>query len=199
MAEPTPEGWVHDPAYFARRYAEDPHPWGFEDRWYERRKRMLVVALLPRRRYRRGLEPGCGTGALTANLAGRCDQLIAYDIVDAPLVQARQRLADVPNVWILRGQLPELWPGGSGDLVVLSEVAHYLSPAAAEVAADALRRWLDVGGTLIALHRTGETGFPRTGEEVGRWVDGLPFLERRCQVVEPELEAGVWIRRDSAS
>jgi SAM-dependent methyltransferase len=192
---PDDPAYVQDAAYFEARYAAHPDPWGVEERWDERRKRALVLALLPAPRYRRGLEPGCGNGALTLQLAHRCDQLVAYDVLDEPLARARKRTADIPNVTILRGRLPELWPGGSGDLVVLSEVAHYLSPAAADAAAVGLRRWLDEGGAVVAVHRRDAEGYPRTAADVHAWLDALPFLERTAEVRDGAHEAGVWRRR----
>ena len=35
------------PAYFEGMYAASPDPWGFQSRWYERRKYALTLALLP--------------------------------------------------------------------------------------------------------------------------------------------------------
>lgn len=188
---------VHDPAYFEQQYAADPDPWGFEDRWYERRKQALTLALLPQPRARRALEPGCANGALTVQLAPRCDELIAYDFVDGPLQRARARLADAPNVTVLKGRLPELWPGSGGDLVVWSEVAYYLNVAAADVAAAKLEGWLWPGGSVVAVHWTGATNYPRTGAAVGRWLDALPFLHRVSRLEEPQFDAGVWTREDA--
>jgi len=37
-------------------------PWGFTHRWYERRKRALTLASLPRERFARAFEPGCSVG-----------------------------------------------------------------------------------------------------------------------------------------
>ena len=50
-------------------------PLGARPRWYEARKYGLTVAALPRRRYRRAFEPGCGSGLLTALLAPRVDRI----------------------------------------------------------------------------------------------------------------------------
>jgi SAM-dependent methyltransferase len=186
--------WVHDAGYFESLYAEDPDPWGFDDRWYERRKHALTVALLPEPRHRRGVEAGCANGALTELLATRCDELIAFDPVPDVAARAATRLADQPHVEVLVGRLPELWPDGTGDLVVWSEVAYYLGREAADAAADGLRRWLEPGGALVAVHWTDPTDYPRTGEEVDRWLDGLPFLSRRTTLVEPQFRAGVWLR-----
>ena len=71
--------------FFDAFYAGKTDPWGFETRWYEERKRALTLASLPRRRFMSGLEVGCSTGVLTAELAARCDRLTGVDIAAAPL------------------------------------------------------------------------------------------------------------------
>ena len=47
-----------------RLHEEEADPWGAESRWYEQRKRDLVLAMLPRPDFDRTLEIGCSTGAL---------------------------------------------------------------------------------------------------------------------------------------
>ena len=80
-------------AFFDAMYDADPDPWGFEDRWYERRKRALTTAMLPRERFRNAFEPGCSIGTLTDLLAPRCDRLTATDVADSALDSARARAA----------------------------------------------------------------------------------------------------------
>ena len=40
-------------------YSKSPDPWGFRTSWYEQRKREIVVASLPRRRFGSCWELGC--------------------------------------------------------------------------------------------------------------------------------------------
>ena len=54
-----------------RLHAEQPDPWGAETRWYEERKRSLLLAALPRKRFTRALEVGCSTGVLAQALTER--------------------------------------------------------------------------------------------------------------------------------
>ena len=84
--------------YFDRLYAEDPDPWGFEDRWYEHRKYDLTMAALPEPRYRSGFEPGCSIGVLSERLADRCDSLLVCDHMTEPLERAVARLQSRPQV-----------------------------------------------------------------------------------------------------
>jgi SAM-dependent methyltransferase len=186
--------WHHGLGYFERLYDEDADPWGFDRRWYERRKYGLTLALLPRARYRRAVEPGCANGTLTELLADRCDEVLAYDAVPAAVERARERLADRPNVHVVEALFPGYWPPGSGDLVVWSEIAYYLTTEGADAALRALARWLEPGGTLVAVHYTGETDYPRSGRSIGRWLDGATFLRRVSTLDDEEFSAGVWER-----
>lgn len=69
-----------DPQYFAELYATHEDPWAFRTRWYERRKRELVMASLPRQCYQRVFEPACANGELSALLAERCAELLCQDL-----------------------------------------------------------------------------------------------------------------------
>ena len=69
--------------YFEDMYKAASDPWGFEDRWYERRKYAISVAQLPESRYRSAFEPGCSVGVLTRMLARRCDRLLSCDLAEA--------------------------------------------------------------------------------------------------------------------
>ena len=83
--------------YFARMYGGSDDPWGFRTRWYEERKRAVTLAALDRPRYRRGFEPGCSVGVLTAGLAERCDALLASDVDPTAVVASSHRPAN-PSV-----------------------------------------------------------------------------------------------------
>lgn len=115
-----------DAEYFENLYAESPDPWQLAEREYEQRKYGMTVSSLPRRRYRRAFEPGCSIGVLTALLATRCDELLATDPVAAPLERARRNVPD-GHVTFQQGRVPDDWPAGTFDLVVLSELLYYLS------------------------------------------------------------------------
>jgi SAM-dependent methyltransferase len=91
-------------------YSRDPDPWGCDTRWYERRKRALLLACLPRPRYRRAYEPGCGNGALTAALAARCDRLLASDASTAGVRLTRERVGSMGWVAVRHELLPAEWP-----------------------------------------------------------------------------------------
>lgn len=163
--------------YFDALYARDPDPWGFTERWYEQRKYALTLAALPRPHYGHALEVGCSIGILTAALARRCDRLTALDPATAALEQARRRVPG--NVALRQGAVPDDWPAGRYDLVVLSEVGYYLDVAALDRLLDLTERDLDPGGTVLACHwRHPVADYPQTGDQVHAALARWPRLSR---------------------
>ena len=63
-----------DREFFDEFYTEGADRWGFETRWYEKRKRAMTLASLPRERFGSAFEPGCAIGVLTAELAAALRQ-----------------------------------------------------------------------------------------------------------------------------
>ncbi|WP_260981179.1 PIG-L family deacetylase [Curtobacterium pusillum] len=134
---------------FDAHYERKPEGWDFEGSWYERRKRAVTMAALPRERYRSALELGCATGVLTAAITERADAVLGTDISAAPLERARLR---APAARFVQAALPEEWPAGRWDLVVMSEVGYYLSPADLDATIDRVLASLDDDGVLVACH-----------------------------------------------
>lgn len=116
-------------SHFDAIYQPALDPYGTRGRWYERRKRLVLLASLPRRRFRQGFEPACGSGELTRTLAMRCERLIASDFCTAAITQAYLRAGALPNVVLQTHCIPDEWPTGEGqfDLIVISEVCSFLT------------------------------------------------------------------------
>lgn len=138
--------------HFDDMFRVNADPWGTETRWYERRKRALLLAMLPGERYRRAFEPGCGAGALTAALALRCDELIATDASARAIARAGRRVGRQPAVTLAQACVPDEWPSGQFDLIVVSELAYYLQDDALGRFADACASSLNEQGVLVACH-----------------------------------------------
>jgi LmbE family N-acetylglucosaminyl deacetylase/SAM-dependent methyltransferase len=165
-------------AFFEDFYARGgDDPWGFTDRWYERRKRALTLAALPRERFARALEPGCSIGVLTAQLGERCDDLLALDVVPATVRKARERTAHLPGVRVEHGSVPADWPEGVFDLVVLSEVGYYCGPADLRTLVDRAAGALPPDGVLVACHwRHPVPEYPLGGDAVHAALRAHPRL-----------------------
>jgi SAM-dependent methyltransferase len=154
-----------DPAYFEALYGRDSDPWRFATSPYENAKYEATLAALPRNRYRRGLEVGCSIGVLTERLGRRCRELLAVDVAEAALAEARRRCAELPGVAFRRMRLPDEAPCGSFDLVVLSEVLYYWSAADVTRVAGVVRRALEPGGDAVLVHWVRDTDYPLSGDE----------------------------------
>lgn len=113
-------------SYFDHMYAASPDPWGFTSRWYETRKHAITMAMLPKPHYRDAFEPGCSIGVLSDLLAPRCEHLLCCDIAPAAVKAATESTAAHPQVQVQvqvqQRALPQGWPEGQFDLIVLSEI-----------------------------------------------------------------------------
>lgn len=139
-------------AHFEERYRATSDPWRLEDRWYERRKRALTLACLTRPRYRRAFEPACGPGLLTALLADRCDALVAADVSPTAVAVASRRVGHLDHVAVRVMAVPDAWPEGRFDLIVLGEVGYYLREPGIAVLRDVATAHLTDDGELLAVH-----------------------------------------------
>ena len=188
------------PDYFTELYRSDEDPWGFQSRWYEERKRMITLAVLPEPSYARAFEPGCSIGVLTLGLAGRCASLLATDVAEAPLARARERLRDHAQVAFERRSVPDQWPEGQFDLIVLSEMAYYLDQAALEQLVERAEESLIPAGTLLAVHwRHPVTDYPLSAEQVHAALGRRPGLCRTVEHREEDFLLEVYLRAPAGS
>ena len=153
------------PEYFDALYTADPDPWNFAASPYERAKYALTLNSMPKARYRSALEVGCSIGVLTRSLASRCNAVVAIDAAPTPLVEARRRCADLPGVRFEQIFVPEQWPGGVFDLILLSEVVYYLSREDVGSLAARVTHSLARDGSVILVHWIGSTDYPLSGDE----------------------------------
>ncbi len=141
--------------YFDAMYAGDD-PYGLRTRWYEQRKRAVLLAALPRRHFRRAYEPACGIGELTAELAGHCNELLAADFNARALAAAQHRTRHLPQVRLERQRLPVDWPADTAaqpfDLIVFSEIGYFLSEAELLELQHRCIASLASDGVLVACH-----------------------------------------------
>jgi tRNA A58 N-methylase Trm61 len=180
-------------AYFDAMYARGEDPWHFRTRWYERRKRALVIASLPKPRYTRVFEPGASNGELSAELATRCDQLVVFEPQSRAVLAAHRRLQRFANVDIRAKAIPDDWPEGHFDLVVLSEVAYYLDAISVDRLVGRCANVLDSGGTLVLCHwRPAVEQYPQSGDAVhARFAKDLPFAHL-VEHAEADFLLDVW-------
>jgi SAM-dependent methyltransferase len=183
--------------YFDELYKSGDDPWHLREGWYERRKRSLTLALLPRPRYRNAFEPGCANGELTAELATRCDALLAADLHETAVRLARERVAGMPQVRVDQRTVPHEWPTDAGpfDLIVISEFAYYLDAADLETLAARIAASLTPDGTLLACHwRRPFAEALESADAAHALFDARCSLSRLAHRDEADLLIDVWSR-----
>lgn len=184
--------------HFDELFAASDDPWGFRDRWYERRKRALTLAALPAARYGDALELGCANGELAADLAPRCDRLRAIDGTPRAVALATGRLAAFTHVRVDQAWLPDQWSGvvemhERFDLVVVSEIGFYFTGEALDTLGDRIRDALAPDGTVLACHwRPRVRGCPLDGDEVHQRLSARLGLPSLLQIVDADLRLEVW-------
>ena len=187
------------PGYFDAMYQTARDPWGFEDRWYERRKYAISLALLPAERYRNAFEPGCSIGVFTELLAPRCDALLSCDVAAAGVQAAARRTEHLPQVRVEQRDIAGQWPAGRFDLIVFSEMLYYLGDHDLEQLLDRTTAALQPNGTLLAVHwRHPVADYPRSGDDVHRVLGARPGLARLVSHAEPDFLAEVYLCTDGA-
>jgi SAM-dependent methyltransferase len=185
--------------YFDQMFAGNDDPWAFRQRWYERRKRALTLAVLTRARYTSIFEPGCANGELSAELAARCDRLLCCDTANAAVTLAKKRLAGFSNVQVEECRLPEHWPSGQFELIVLSELCYYLDAADLERLVDRCLEALTDDGQLLACHwRPPIEGCPQTAVQVHTLLQQRLGLHSLVRHHEEDFLLDLW-GRDAAS
>lgn len=163
---------------FERLYAADPDPWRFASSEYERAKYATTLATQPAGRcFDDGFEVGCSIGVFTAQLAPRCERLLAVDFAASALARARRACAGLTQVRFEWRVIPADWPDAVFDLIVLSKVLYFLDAADIAATAQRAKASLRPNGLVLLMNWTGPTDTPTTGEaaaELFRDTAGLP-------------------------
>lgn len=181
-------------ATFEPLHEDHPDPWGTRTRWYEERKRGVLLAALTRPRYGRALEVGCSVGTLTAALAERCDQVLALDGAQAAIEEARTHVT-APHVTFRTGPAPDAVPAETFDLVVLSEVGYFLTPMELAATLHRAEQALADDGELVLCHWRHEIeGFPLDGPDVHAMAARRLTLERVARYEDADFELDLYAR-----
>lgn len=188
-------------AYFQQLYQQHADPFQVRQRWYEQRKRALVLAALPQAQYRNAYEPACGNGELTVALAPRCLRLLAGDVSQDAVRLARQRLQlanQLEHVTLEHQALPHDWPRRPEqpfDLIVISELAYYLTPVDLALLIAHSVATLAPAGTLLLCHwRPDFAERVQATSVVHAAFDAVPALHRLLHHEEDDFLLDVWSR-----
>jgi ubiquinone/menaquinone biosynthesis C-methylase UbiE/DNA-binding transcriptional ArsR family regulator len=142
---------------------------------------------------------GCGTGQLSQTIAPYVNRVIAVDASKDMLDAARQRLADMTNVDIRRGDLESL-PLENGELhaAMLSLVLHY-SPDPARALAE-VARVLRPGGRVLVVdmlphdreeyqQQMGHVWLGFSEKQVTKFLAGAGFTDARVRALPVDPDA----------
>jgi 2-polyprenyl-3-methyl-5-hydroxy-6-metoxy-1,4-benzoquinol methylase len=171
------------PAHFKRLYGANADPWQFRASTYEQAKYRKTIEALGNRSFSSAFEVGCSIGVLTRLLASRCAAVLAVDIIEQPLVAARATCADQPWVRFECMRVPQVWPNGTFDLIVLSEVLYFLSPRDIVTVTDRIADSLAPHGMVLLVNWLGRSRDPCTGEEAA-----CLFMERTRGWLQPRTQ-----------
>ncbi len=181
--------------YFDGLFAGNDDPWAFRQRWYEKRKRAITLAALPRPHYRAIFEPGCANGELSAELANRCSRLLCCDTAGAAVKLAQTRLSLFDHVEVRQNRLPGHWPEEKFDLIVFSEIGYYLDRQDLTEVIRHISNSLTADGQLLACHwRPPIEGCPLNARQVHDQIHEQLALPRLALHQEADFILEVWSR-----
>jgi len=155
------------PEYFDGVYAANDDPWNFTSSEYEAGKYAVTLDSLPEKHYRNAFEIGCSIGVLTEKLATKCFQLLAVDVSEKALTQAKKRCENLPNVHLQMMRMPDEFPDETFDLILISEVGYYLAPKDWLTMMEKIFAHLTEAGQVALVHWTPHVhDYPQTGDAV---------------------------------
>lgn len=153
--------------YFEDVYAADDDPWDFETSEYEAEKYAATLQALPRENYKNAFEIGCSIGVLTEMLAERCEKLLAVDVSEKALVQARERCRKLPQVRFQKMNAAQEFPQEKFDLILISEVGYYLASDDWRKLAEKIFLHLQKKAHAALIHWLPKVAdYPQMGDEV---------------------------------
>ena len=182
---------------FDTLYSDAIDPWNFRHSAYEREKYAATLGALPRPRYRRAIEAGCSIGELTRRLARRADSVLGLDVSAVAVTEARRVHGATPGLAFETCELPDGWPAGEADLVVLSELLYFLEPAEIDALAARVADTLVPGGHCVVVCWLGENDRTLDGDGASErfaraFADGGAVVAARR---EPDYRIDVFERR----
>jgi SAM-dependent methyltransferase len=145
-------GRYYTAARFDRRFAKTSDPWGYCGDPVSEERRGLILKSLPRNRYPRLLEVGCGAGWMTLPLASRTDDLLSVDISSIALARAREKCRQAANIRFVKLDLLTDPIMGTFDCIVCAGVLDYLPAVAQQKIRNCLVASLAAGGDLVLEH-----------------------------------------------
>lgn len=179
--------------YFAKLYADNSDPWDYENRWYEQRKRVICLSMLPHPHFTNAIELGCSNGVFSQVLAQRCDQLTCVDGQAEAVKVANERLKNLSHVQVVQGLIPQDLPSQRFDLIVVSEILYYLKTEELKEVIAWLNTALTDKGVILACHwRYPIKGFELTGDNVHEILQQQLNFYQKSHLIDQDFLLTIW-------
>ena len=180
--------------YFDHIYATANDPWGYEQHWYEARKRQICLSVLLQPQYQNALEVGCSNGVFSEALGQRCSQLLCLDGHPKAVNLAQNRLKNYPHIQVRQAWVPAELPQQQFDLIVIGEILYYLDLEQIQTFIAWLNTHLSATGTLLCCHwRHPIEGFTLDGNQVHQLLAPLA-LQHYLSLQDPDFLVDVWTK-----
>jgi SAM-dependent methyltransferase len=140
-----------DVAGFERKFSENIDPWDYTNSRFEHFKRNILLRACGHGKHGRALELGCAIGETTRYLAPLCLRLVALDGSPTAIAEAKRRVRSA-HVRFVQATLPGEMPRGLFDLIVVSEIAYYLSVHELVLLGKRLAAAVAHRGKIVLLH-----------------------------------------------
>jgi SAM-dependent methyltransferase len=140
-----------DVAGFERKFSENIDPWDYTNSRFEHFKRNILLRACGHGKHGRALELGCAIGETTRHLAPLCLRLVALDGSPTAVAEAKRRVQS-GHVRFVQAKLPGQMPHGPFDLIVVSEIAYYLSAHELVLLGKRLAAAIAHRGKIVLLH-----------------------------------------------
>lgn len=131
-------------------------PWQYDSTPDDAERRARLLSAIPKRRYRRTLDIGCGNGFLTEHLPGQ--EVVGCDLSEAAIDWARKRVAgrsDDERITFFASSIFKLTPEtrGTFDLIVITGVLYPQHIGSSwSLVSEIVDRLLEPRGILATCH-----------------------------------------------
>jgi len=153
--------------YFDRLYAQNPDPWNFRKSEYEKSKYNTIDEYLRDYSFKKGLELGCSIGLHTSHLANHCESLLAVDISEKAIREAKKTI-HLPNVKFEVRNIVNDFPLDTYQFISMCELGYYFNRKTLISLFENISKCLRINGYFLMVHWTSYVReYPLNGKLVG--------------------------------
>ena len=140
-------------SYFDSLYSNNSDPWNFRTSEYEKRKYATIDKYLKDTKYNKGLELGCSIGEHTSHLAAHCKSLLAVDVSEDAIAEAKVQNA-LPNVLYKVADILQEFPEDQFTFISMCEIGYYFDRKNLLSVFQNVADYLEENGDFLMVHWT---------------------------------------------